>query len=137
MFGVFEAREVAKRADVREIHFRGLDQPFSDIGEIGAQHHHLIGGFEHGEPCLDGVDRNAEVPGDIGQIQELGASGRQDPKEILILAQVPDLPEHSHVPFKIGLDVAGMPKRCIPVGLCRKFRVPSSKEVLPQLAKDM
>ena len=117
--------------------FGSLDEPFSHIGEIRAQHDHLIGGFEQGEPCLDGVDRNAEVPGDIGQIQQLGASGRQDPKEILILDQVPDLTQHSHVPFKIGLDVAGMPKRCIPVGLRRKFRVPSSKKALPQLAKDM
>jgi len=47
--------------------------------------------------------------GGIGQIQELGTSGRQGPEEILELGQVPSLPERAYIPFEVCLDVAGMP----------------------------
>ena len=43
MSGVLETRQVAKRADVGEIHFRSLDKPFPDIGEVWVQHDHLVG----------------------------------------------------------------------------------------------
>ena len=47
MFGVFETREIAERADICKIHFRSLDKPLPDIGKVRAQYDHLIGGFEH------------------------------------------------------------------------------------------
>ena len=137
MFGILETRKVAERANIGKIHFRCLDEPLPDVCEVRAQDDHLIGGFEYGEPCLGGVDRNAEIPGDIGQIQELSTSSRQDSKEILVLGQVPNLPERANVPFETGLDVAGMPKGYIPVGLRREFRVPSSEEARPKITKDM
>ena len=68
MSGVFETRQVAECADVGEIHFWSLDEPFPDIGKVGAWHDHLVGGLENGEPGLDGVNRYSEVPGNIGQI---------------------------------------------------------------------
>ena len=55
----------------------------------------------------------------------------------MILGQVSYLSQRAHVPFEIGLDIAGLPKGCIAVGLCREFRVPTSEKALPQFAKDV
>ena len=132
MLGILEAGEIAERADIGEIHFRGLDESLSDVGEVGAQHDYLVGGLQHGKPSLDRIDRNSEIPRHVGQVQQLGTPRRQQPQEILILGQVADLAEGAHVPLKIGLDVAGMPKGDIPVRVNREFRVPAPKEALPQ-----
>ena len=100
MLGVFEAREVAERADICKIHFGGFDEPLPDIGKVRAQYDYLVGGFEYGEPGFDCVDRHAEVSGDIGQVQELGTSAGQDSQEILILGQVPNLSQRTHIPLE-------------------------------------
>ena len=68
MGGVFGTHQIAERADVGEIHFRSLDEPFPDVGGVGAQHDHLVGGLKNGKPGLDGVNCYPKVPGDIGQI---------------------------------------------------------------------
>ena len=72
-----------------------------------------------------------EIAGYVGQIQKLCASSRQHPEEPLILGQVSDLPERTHVAFEIGLDIACMPEGSIAVRLDREFRVSASKETPP------
>ena len=52
-------------------------------------------------------------------------------EKILVLSQVSDLPKHAHVPFKIGLDVTGMPEGGVTVGLGCQFRTPASKKAFP------
>ena len=53
------------------------------------------------------------------------------------MGKVPDLSERTYVPFKIRLDVAGMPKGSIAVGLYCKFWISASKETRLQVHKRM
>ena len=106
MFGVSKTDEVTKRPHVREIHLGAFDKAFPDVGEVGAQHRDLVAGFHHGEPSLDRIDADAQVSRHIRQIQELSASGRQNPEKILIPGQVAHLPQGANVPLETGLEKA-------------------------------
>ena len=132
---VLEARQRAERTDVGEIYLRSLDEPFPDVGEVRAQHDDLVGGFQYGEPGLDGVERNPEIAGDVCHVQKLRTASRQHAEKPLILGQVSHLPDRTHVALEVGLDVAGMPEGNIAVRLDRELRVPASQEALPQRAK--
>ena len=93
MLRILEADQVAQRANVREIDFRGLDEPFPDVCKVGPQDNDLMGGLKYGQPGFDGIDRNPEVASHVGQPKELGASGGQNPQEVLILCEVAYLPQ--------------------------------------------
>jgi hypothetical protein len=62
----------------------------------------------------------------------LSAPGGQGSEKVLELSQVADLAKCADIPFKIGLDIAGVPKAEIPPGICLKLRVASSKEFFPE-----
>ena len=75
MCGISQARQMAQRPHVGEIDLGGLDESLPDIREVRAEHDHLICRFEHGQPGLDRVDRDANVPRDVREVQELSRSG--------------------------------------------------------------
>ena len=67
MLRILETDQVAQRADVREIDFRGFDEPFPDVREVGPQDDYLIGGLKYGQPGFDGIDRDSEIASHVGQ----------------------------------------------------------------------
>lgn len=72
MPGIFQAGQITERTDIGEIDLRGLDEPLADVGEIGPEHDHLVGGFQRRQPGLDRVHSDTEIPRQIGQAEELG-----------------------------------------------------------------
>ena len=135
MLGILQSRQVAQCPRVGEVHLRRLDKPLPDVREVGPQHDDLVGGFQHGQPRLDRVDRHPQIPGDIGQAQKLRAPGRKDPEEVLVLGETSDLAQRPHVSFEIGLEVAGVPEGDVSVRVCGEFRIPAPEDVVPQRAE--
>ena len=137
MFRILEAGQIAERAHIGEVDLGRLHQTLANIRKVWTHDDHLVGGFEYGQPCLGRIDCHSKVAGDIGQVEELGASCGQHAQEVLILGQVGDLPQSAYIPLEIGLDVAGLPEEDIAIGLDRKFRVATSDEALPKFTESM
>ena len=64
---------------------------------------------------------------------ELGVSRRQGPEEVLELGQIAYLADGAHVPFKIGLDITGVPQGDVPPGIRDELRIAAAQEVLPEV----
>ncbi len=62
------------------------------VGKVRQQDDHLEGGLQDRQPRFNGVESDAEIPGQFRQVEELGASGGQGPQEILEESEVGDLP---------------------------------------------
>ena len=123
---------MTQRPHVGEIDLGGLDEPFAHVREVRAEHEHLPGRFQHGQPRLDGVDRDPEIPRYVAQVQKLTASGRQNHEEALEFGEISHLPEGAHVAFEVGLDIASVPQGGIAFGVREGFRVSASQERLPE-----
>lgn len=130
---IFQAGQIAERADIGEIDLRGLDEPLADVGEIGSEYDHLVGGFQHRQPGLDRVHGNTEVPGQIGQVEELRGARRQGPEKALELSQIAYLAEGTYISLQVGLDVSGMPEGDVASGVCDQLRVAAPQEVPPDI----
>jgi hypothetical protein len=101
------------------------------VGEIRSENDHLAGGFEHGKPGLDRVQGHPEVPGQIGQTEQLGGSRRQSPKEALKLGQIAHLADGAHVPLEVGLDIACVPQVDVTFGVGDQLRIATTQELTP------
>ena len=130
--GSSQTGHMAKRPHIGEIDLGGLDEPLPHIREVRAEHDHLVRRFEHRQPGLDRVDRDPDVPCDVGEIQELSAPGCQDLQEALESREIPDLPEGANISLEIGLDVTAMPQGDIALGMREGLRVSASQKRLPE-----
>ena len=97
MCGISQACQLAQRPHVGEIDLGGLDESVRDICAVRAEHDHLICRFEHGQPSLDRVDRDPDVPRDVREVQELSAPGRQDFQEAPESCEIPNLTQGAYV----------------------------------------
>jgi hypothetical protein len=86
---------VTEEAHVGHVQLRCLHQSLAQAGVVGPQQEDLVGGLEDGEPRLRGVDRHAQTPGDVREIEELRAAGRHGAKDALELDEVAHLAERS------------------------------------------
>jgi len=100
---VLKAGQVAEGAYVQEIDLGSLDQTFAHVGEVRPQDDHLEGGLQDRQPGFGGIEGNAKISGQVGQVEELGASGCQGSEEILEEGKVADLPQRAYVALQIGL----------------------------------
>jgi hypothetical protein len=71
---IFQAGKIASCSDIRIIDLWRLNQPFSDVGVVWPQNDNLIGRLNHGEPGFNGFQRNAKIPGQNAQADELVGS---------------------------------------------------------------
>ena len=132
---VLEPREMAQGPDVGEVHLRRFHEPLPDVREVGTHHGHLVGRFQNRQPRPDGIDRDAKVPSDVGQVEKLRAAGRQHPQQVPVLRQVSDLTQRAYVPFQVRLEIAGMPQVGVPFRLRCEFRVSTAQEPFPKAAE--
>lgn len=63
--------------------------------------------FQEADPLLGGVGRNSRIAGDFHRVQNLPRSKSAHPHEDLEFAALLDAQKFPHIPFDVGLKVAG------------------------------
>jgi hypothetical protein len=94
---------------VVEVELGHLHDALPEIAAIGRQAEHDEGGFQDGEPRFRGRLRDATIPRQRGQVQELPSPARTKFGESLEGDEIAHIQDDSYVPLKVGHDVRPQP----------------------------
>ena len=105
--GVAPTGQPRRQAGIEEIEFRALDHPQRPVGVMRMNESDEKTVLQEADPLLGGVGRNSRIPGDFHRVQNLPRSQGAHPNEDLEFPALLDAQKFPHIPFDVGLKVAG------------------------------